>query len=177
MKYNIIKQGSSEEYTEDFTESNESYYTESQENSGSSYQYKTINDIKKVKGKVFTKEEVRKKIENHIALKTMNDKKRLMDLTPFKTWIKYYNTTTNQFKVGGLLMKVAYPDYITLMSTYTKVVWSVQLRDNIIFIPNETHIKQLEIKKEKQRKEKSKEEKMKEKLFELYKSGKLVKKY
>lgn len=84
----------------------------------------------------FTINDILKKLVNYIPLKTMNEKEILQQLPIFKTWIRYYNVKTKQFRTGGLLMKVSYPDYITLVNTTNKLSWSVQLKDNIIYIPD-----------------------------------------
>jgi hypothetical protein len=109
----------------------------------------------------------------------------------FKTWVRYYNVEKKQFRTGGLLMKVAYPEYITLVNTVNNVSWSVQLKDVIIYILHPDIAKQRIEENEEKRKEKSKEtqverkiekqnEKKKEKvikdkLYELYKKGELRK--
>jgi hypothetical protein len=130
----------------------------------------------------FTKNDILDKIENTIPLKTMQDKRYLEQMPLFKTWVKYYNTETKQFRTGGLLFKVAYPDYIMLINTSQKLTWSVQLKDNIIYIPDPRllHKRQEQAKeKRKQRAEIVKQQKqddaiIKDKLFELYKRGKLA---
>ena len=115
----------------------------------------------------FTRDEVLKRLENYIPLKTMKEKELLTQLPNFKSWVRYYNTETKQFRTGGLLMKVAYPDYIMLVNTAKNITWSVQLKNNIIYIQDPKIAKQKE-------KEQSKEEAIKEKLFDLYKNGKLT---
>jgi hypothetical protein len=97
----------------------------------------------------------------------MQDKKVLERLPLFKTWVRYYNTQTKQYRVGGLLMKVVYPDYIMLINTAQNLTWSVQLKDNIIYIP---HPKVAEEK----RQEKKRDNIIKDKLLEMYKQGKLT---
>jgi hypothetical protein len=121
-----------------------------------------------------TRDEILKRLDNYIPLQTTSEKKILTRLPYFKTWIKYFNTNTRQFRVGGLLMKVVYPDYIMLVNTAKNLTWSVQLKDNIIYIPEDIELKDAnQIEKQKQ---KEKENDIKNKLFELYKSGQLVKK-
>lgn len=111
-----------------------------------------------------TKEEIIKRLENCIPLKTMEEKKVLTKLPFFRTWIRYYNINTKQFRVGGVLTKVVYPDYMVLVNLNNKVSWSVQLKDVIVYI---THPAQ---------NEKIKEKKIKDKLYDLYKRGKLSRK-
>jgi hypothetical protein len=68
-------------------------------------------------------------------------------------------------------MKVSYPDYIMLVNTAQNITWSVQLKDNIIYIPDQTIVKQTQ----KQKQEEDRKERMiKEKLYEMYKRGKLA---
>lgn len=125
-----------------------------------------------------SKEVILSKIMNTIPLKTIQEKRYLEKMPLFKTWIKYYNTETKQFRTGGLLVKVSYPDYITLINTSQKLSWNVQLQKNIIYIPDPRLIEkrqeqhQEKIQQEKQRKEQ--EEIIKNKLLELYKKGKLI---
>jgi hypothetical protein len=129
-----------------------------------------------------TREEIIEKIENTIPLKTMHEKRYLEQMPLFKTWIKYYNTETKQFRTGGLLFKVAYPDYIMLINTSQKLTWSVQLKDNIIYIPDPRLMYKRQEQQKERRKQKAQETKkereqeavIKEKLFELYKRGKLA---
>jgi|UniRef100_A0A6C0DW75 hypothetical protein len=138
-----------------------------------------------------TLEEIKEKLEGYVSLKSINDKKVLTMLPLFKTWVRYYNVEKKQFRTGGLLMKVAYPEYITLVNTVNNVSWSVQLKDVIIYILHPDIAKQRIEENEEKRKEKSKEtqverkiekqnEKKKEKvikdkLYELYKKGELRK--
>lgn len=115
----------------------------------------------------FSRDDILKRLENYIPLKTMKEKELLTQLPNFKSWVRYYNTETKQFRTGGLLMKVVYPDYIMLVNTAKNITWSVQLKNNIIYIQDPKIAKQKE-------KEQSKEEAIKEKLFDLYKNGKLT---
>jgi hypothetical protein len=129
-----------------------------------------------------TKDEIRQKLKGYKALRTMEDKTHLFKLRPFNVWIRYFNTVTNEFRLGGLLQKVD-PQlrYITLVNTSQHISWSVQLKDNIIFVPI-NHDKKYEEKQQKKQekiKEKEKKEKeiiIKEKLYKLYMNGKLTKK-
>lgn len=109
----------------------------------------------------FTIEDINERIEGYTPLTSSKDKQYLLELTPFKTWIKYYNLKEKKFRTGGLLMKVD-PDlnYIMLINTKNKLSWSVQLKDNIIFVPNINKTK-----------EKENEKQIKENLYELYKKG------
>lgn len=116
----------------------------------------------------FSKDEIKQKLEGFIALKSSSDKKLLTEMPIFKTWVRYINTETKQFRVGGLLMKVVYPDYIMLANTSKSLTWSVQLKDNIIFVRDPTESRKKEEAREK-------EDEIKAKLYDLYKQGKLKK--
>ena len=116
-----------------------------------------------------SRDDIVKKLENYIPLKTMREKEILTKLPYFKTWIRYYNTDTKQFRTGGLLMKVVYPEYIMLVNTAKNLSWSVQLKNNVIYIPDQKILDEKE-------KQKEKEDKIKDKLFEMYKQGLLTNK-
>jgi hypothetical protein len=114
-----------------------------------------------------TKEQIKEKLKGYKALKTMQDKRYLLNLKPFKVWIRYFNTQTKEFRVGGLL-KLVDPElrFIMLVNTNKNLTWSVQLKDNIIFVPANVEEKE---------QQKEKEKVTKEKLYKLYKEGKLAK--
>jgi hypothetical protein len=142
------------------------------EETGQKYKYTSLTDTDykgKSKQAKFTKEQIKEKLKGYKALKTAKDKKVLLELQPFKVWVRYFNTETKQFRVGGLL-KLVDQDlrYIMLVNTAKGITWSVQLDDNIIFIPDP------EKQKEKLKK-KLKEECEKDKLYKMYKAGKLKK--
>jgi hypothetical protein len=122
-----------------------------------------------------TRNDIKQKLEGYIPLRTMNEKKLLTKLPHFKTWIKYINEDTRQFRTGGLLMKVEYPDYIMLVNTSNNLTWSVQLKNNIIFIrdPRLQVQEKKAILKEKEKVQEVTKEEIKDKLYELYKMGKL----
>jgi hypothetical protein len=123
----------------------------------------------------FTKDEILRRLQNCIPLKTLQEKRILNELPIFKTWIRYYNVEKRLFRVGGLLLKSGYPEYITLINPKQNVTWSVQLKDNIIYIqdPNKQEMTRQE--KQQERKEKKKKENMvKEKLYEMYQNGRLT---
>jgi hypothetical protein len=82
----------------------------------------------------YKKDDIINQLKGFIPLRTMEEKKILTQLPIFKSWIKYINLDTKQFRVGGFLMKVDYPKYITLVNTRTNVSWSVQLNNTIIYI-------------------------------------------
>ena len=125
---------------------------------------------KPAKGSVqenFTKQEIKDRLIDYVPLSLPldnADKKALLNLKPYKTWIKYYNIEKRQFRVGGLLTKVD-PDfrYLMLVNTKFKLNWSVNLKTNVLFIPDP-----------KIEKQKEKDQRNCEKLLKLYKDGKLV---
>jgi c-di-AMP phosphodiesterase-like protein len=125
-----------------------------------------------------TKENIINGLEGYRKLVTIEEKKMLNYIPLFKTWVKYYDTLKKEFRLGGVIIKNAYPVYIMLMNMKTKITWSVQLANNIIFIPedkileNEVSIKSI-IKKDTP---KNKEDKQKEMLWKLYKNGELIRK-
>ena len=166
-----------EDYTETYDDETETEYTE--------YTTEYTNDIKpstsqgcvsfcktsyvKPQGGSIqdnlTHEQIIKRLEDFIPLRTLKEKEYLNDLPCHKTWVQYYNTKTKKFRLGGILCKVDYPNYIILINFHTKVYWSVQLKDNIIYVRNKDHTEELT--------EKQVEKIIKNKLFNLYKRGKL----
>ena len=74
--------------------------------------------------------------------------------------IKYIDKKTGLFRVGGILSRVSYPDYIVLKNPYNKLSWSVQLKTNDIYVPD-PRVKEKKIK----------EEDKKEQIYELYRRG------
>ena len=126
--------------------------------------YKSVNTLKRdntlpVKNKL-TNKEIIKRLEGSISLNTIEEMDILKTLPIMKTWVRYINKNTKLFRLGGLLMKVNYPTYIVLANPAQKVVWSVQLNDNIIFIKDTSEM--------------DKNNKIKEKLFKLYTDGRLL---
>lgn len=164
------------------------YYTEN-ETSFDGYPFLNIaktrykKPISGSKQDLFTKDEIIQRLENTIPLKTMEEKKILTKLPYFKTWIRYFNTKTKRFRIGGNLMKVVYPDYIVLVNLNNKISWTVQLKDCIFYITDprvkkdETNINNTnKLTNNSNNKNKSKdsmEDKIKDKLYSLYKQGKL----
>lgn len=179
LGYRIIKKDSSDEltYSDDDTVSS----TYSSEGGGGKYKYTSITESAYKKPKTgskqdnMTKEQIRQKLQGYKALRTPKDKKYLLKLKPFRVWIRYFNTVTKEFRVGGLL-KLVDPElrYIMLVNTNQNLTWSVQLKDNIIFVPD--NIEEKEQEKIQKEKDKEKEKIQKEKLFKLYKQGKLIRK-
>jgi len=103
----------------------------------------------------FTKKEINSKLKGYIQIKNR-------DIIHVKesTWIKYIDKKTGLFRVGGILSRVSYPDYIVLKNPYNKLSWSVQLKTNDIYVPD-PRVKEKKIK----------EEDKKEQIYELYKRG------
>lgn len=123
----------------------------------------------------FTKEEILRRLQNCIPLKTIQEKSILNDLPIFKTWIRYYNVEKRLFRVGGLLLKSGYPEYIMLINPKQNVTWSVQLKNNIIYIQDPRKQEMTRRQKEEERRAKKEKERMvKEKLYEMYQNGKLA---
>jgi hypothetical protein len=180
--YDTTTQDYTETQTEDYTETQtedytEDDYTEDDYNEEQNCKFRSICDVKYkkptggTKQDNLTREDVIKQLEKYIPLKTLKDKRYLEQLPLFKCWIKYYNVKTRQFRLGGLLIKVCYPDYIMLMNPTHRITWSVQLNDNIVYIPD-PRVVDLSISEEKS--EKRKEMFIKNKLFDMYKRGKLA---
>jgi hypothetical protein len=173
--YRIIKKedsyGDSSDTDSSHTDSVSSGYSSQ---GGGKYRFTSIVESSYKKSKTgskqdnMTKEQIKEKLQGYKALKTSQDKRYILNLKPFKVWIRYFNTVTKEFRVGGLL-KLVDPSlrYIMLVNTNKNLTWSVQLKDNIIFVPNNVEEKQQEREKEKL---------TKEKLYKLYKDGKLAKK-
>jgi hypothetical protein len=181
----IIKQNSSDEFPTD-SASTVTSYIETDTNTtnmtgGNEARYTSITEAeykrprKGTKQENFTKDDIRERLDGYKSLRTARDKKYLLTLQPFKVWIKYYNIKTNQFRTGGLLSKVD-PDlrYIMLVNTRFNLTWSVQLDDNIIFVPDPKIALEKERLKQEEIKQQKKIEKTKDKLYELYLKGKLA---
>lgn len=151
--------------TNDYTETDTDQY-------GGELQFKSIstsNYKKPASGSRqdnLSKEEIKERLKGYIPLRSMQEKKILTKLPYFKTWVRYINENTKQFRTGGLLMKVVYPDYIMLANTNQSLTWSVQLKNNMIFIKNPQELQE-------QQEKKKKDEQIKDKLYEMYKKGQL----
>jgi hypothetical protein len=169
-KYNVVKNDSDYEYSDDSSSNSSKVKYDSMVNS----KYK--NPKEGSKQSKLTKAEIKEKL---IGYKTLHEKdyNYLLTLPVFKTWIKYYNRVTKQFRVGGLLMKVD-PElrFITLVNTGIKSSWSVQLKtnENIIFVPELVKVKVETSEVESEDKNK-KDYIIKEKLYRMYLEGKLQK--
>lgn len=105
---------------------------------GAIYTSISKTDYKKPKGPskqdTLTLNQIRKKLNGYAELNTMKEKSILQYVQPFRAWLRYYDTKTEKFRIGGLLMKVDFPNYVTLVNTKNNISWSVQLKDNIIYI-------------------------------------------
>jgi hypothetical protein len=115
-----------------------------------------------------SREDIKKKLKGYIPLMTMSDKKMLTNMPYFKTWVRYISNKTKQFRTGGLLTYVAYPDYIMLVNTAKNITWSVQLKDNTIYVPDSSTVQNRDDERQKKRD-------VKEKLYDMYKRGQLKK--
>lgn len=168
----IVKKLNSSDSESDSTTTNQSdsnFY--STEEDYTIHKRKEYNSIVNSKYKLNSKQEqmsedvVRQKLQGFIPLTTIRDKKLLTTLPLFKTWVRYINTKTGQFRIGGLLMKVEYPNYIMLVNNDKNITWSVQLKDNMIFIRDPSR-----------RDEVKKEQLVKNKLYQMYRNGELKRK-
>lgn len=97
------------------------------------------------------KEQIKKKLEGWILVP--EDYTYRIDCG---IWIKYINKN-GSFRNGGLLIKNSSPEYFVLKNPIKNISWSVNLKDNHIFIENEE--------------EKEKEKNMKNVLYNLWKKG------
>lgn len=103
----------------------------------------------------FTKKEIKDKLKGYMPIKP----KELLEVKS-STWVKYLDKKTGLLRVGGVLSKVSYPDYIVLKNPYNKLSWSVQIKANDFYIPDP---------KVKERKDREADKK--EQIYELYKRG------
>ena len=97
------------------------------------------------------KDEIKKKLEGWILVP--EDYTHRLDCG---LWIKYINKN-GSFRNGGVLIKNSSPEYFVLKNPIKKISWSVNLKENHIFIEDEQ--------------EKEKENKMKKILYDLWKKG------
>lgn len=164
----------------EYLESDE-YYTETTETENDNY-FTKLRDSRYTRPKdgtkqdAMTKEEIINRLQNTIPLKTMEEKKILTKLPYFKTWLRYFNTKTRKFRIGGVLMRVVYPDYLILGNINNKISWSVQIKDCIFYVTDpalKEDKEQQKDRKQQKDKEPTEEDKIKDKLYTLYKQGKL----
>jgi hypothetical protein len=104
---------------------------------------------------LLTEEDIKSKLKNYKRIRNIPE---LKDVKP-STWVKYFNTDKKLFRVGGVLTNNGYPDFFILKNPYNKKSWSVQLKDNVFFVPDNSKIE--------------KEKAIKEELHRLYKGGML----
>ena len=130
-----------------------------------------IKNVDYIKKKI-TKEEIITMLDGYKAFKTDDEKKILLKLKN-KTFIRYYNTRTKEFKRGGNLLKVD-PDLhsIVLANFTNNIVWKANLKDLIIFISLK-HINEMR-QNEKEIRQKEKIIKIKDKLYRLYLAKRLI---
>lgn len=161
--------------TNSYAQDTDSYIEDTETEQGGGARFNSITRTKYKKPSQgtrqdnFTKDEIKKKLVGYIPLRTMKEKKVLEELPLFKTWVRYINAETRQFRTGGLLMKVNYPNYIMLVNTQNNLSWSVQLEDNILFIRDPSDA-------DTYKKEKETVQATKDKLYEMYKRGELKRK-
>jgi hypothetical protein len=180
MRRFIVQKQDSTRTTEDESDITESYlqdtsYVEdTEEQEGGATRFNSIarsNYKKPSKGSKqdnMTKDEIKKKLVGYVPLRTLKEKKILEQMPLFKTWVRYINNETKQFRTGGLLMKVEYPKYVMLVNTQNNLSWSVQLDENIFFIRDPSE-------RDNYKKERENVQLMKDKLYEMYKRGELKK--
>ena len=106
--------------------------------------------------KTFTEKKIDKKLEGYNRLKS----------SQFKTiepgdYIRY--SVNGEFRGGGRVKMIKFPDYLICMNVIKNVSWSVQLKDPTIMIWVKT----------KESMDAQKDEMAK--VYEMYKAGKLVK--
>lgn len=132
-----------ESYDEDLQTTTEftydDFFTETDNNDyEGGFQSVARSNFKKPPGGTYqdniTREEILEKLEGYIPLRTIQEKRVLTKLPIFRTMVRYINEKSKKFRHGGLLSKIVYPDYIMLANPTLNLVWSVQLKDNIIFI-------------------------------------------
>ena len=99
------------------------------------------------------KEDIKRKLENWILVP--EDYTYRLDCG---LWIKYISKA-GKFRNGGVLIKNGSPDYLVLKNPIKKISWSVNLKENYVFIEDEE--------------KKEKEKKMKELLYNLWKNGEI----
>lgn len=182
------------EETRDIYIENTTQRQKNEQDGGASYLSIARSNYKKPRGPSkqdqLTLEQIRTKLQGHRELKTIREKAILQYLQPFRVWVRYYDTKKEKFRVGGLLMKVDYPNYATLVNTKNNISWSIQLNDNIIYIP-ETAVESAKKRAREQMREKTipktpemtektentdtstREDLIKEKLYDLFLKGKL----
>ena len=107
-----------------------------------------------------SKNDILDKLRDCTSLNTIEEMEILKTLPIMRTWIRYINRNTKMFRSGGMLLKLHYPDYMVLANPFTKVMWSVKLSENILFI--------------KDKEEARKTNKIKDKLYKLYLEGRLI---
>lgn len=111
------------------------------------------NDITSTQ-KNMTKQEIRDDLN---GFKSLKNHEYLLKLPLYKTHIKYFNKTKKAYRTGGHLMKVD-PElrFIMLVNFKLQKSWSVQLNDNIIFIPEDSVLSNDDVNN------------LKDKLYEMY---------
>lgn len=186
----IVKKVNSSDDLSSFTSdssssSNYTYETLTEQDGGKKWMSFSESKYKrpqKTKQDQFTKEEILKKLKGYIRVKYSD---QLEQMTPFKTWVKYINKTSKKFRQGGLYVKSGFteqntevPTYIVLYNPKINIVWSVQLKNNWLYIPLPTASTDPEQRRgddnvPDSRPEKQKEEAIKNKLYELYLDNRL----
>ena len=97
------------------------------------------------------RDKILKELENFIQIPYKHCDKLILG-----TKIKYI-TDEGNFRIGGILIKNSFPEYIVLMNSSNRFKWSVNLKSNHIFIEDLNKI--------------DKEKTEKNNLYKLYKNG------
>ena len=124
------------------------------------YESYKANEVQHNQKNKLSKNEILDKLRDCTSLNTIEEMEILKTLPIMRTWIRYINRNTKMFRTGGMLLKLQYPDYMVLANPFTKVMWSVKLAENILFI--------------KDKEEARKTNKIKDKLYKLYLEGRLI---
>jgi hypothetical protein len=103
----------------------------------------------------FTSDKIKEKLNNY---KRMN--KKDLEQVKMGTWIKYVNRSKKEFRVGGVITKLDIKSgYMILRNPYSNISWSVQIKENVFFVPDTGKMDEIK--------------EAKDELFRLYEEGKL----
>ena len=94
-------------------------------------------------------------IKMHLEDYVLIDPKFYKDIQPGSK-IRYI-TKEGLFRLGGVVLVNGYPDFLVLINYKYTTKWSINLKENVIFLCDHSKVK--------------KESVLKEKLFHLYKNG------
>ncbi len=117
----------------------------------------------------YTEDDIKELVKGLKILDNIKDMEILKVFQLNKKYIKYFNKSINKFRIGGMLIRVDYPDTISLRGINSKNVWKIKLENSIIFVD----INESDNEKYLLYKEEKKKEKLKDKLYDLYINNKL----